>query len=38
MMNATIARDPDKACRLLTEHLSRTARIVLDSGICDPPA
>jgi DNA-binding GntR family transcriptional regulator len=35
IMEATLARDSALARRLLAEHLQRTTKILLDSGICD---
>ncbi|MBI3436764.1 MAG: FCD domain-containing protein [Proteobacteria bacterium] len=35
IMEATLARDGARACRLLADHLARTAKILLDSGVCD---
>jgi DNA-binding GntR family transcriptional regulator len=35
IMEATLARDAERACALLTAHLARTTKILLDSGICD---
>jgi DNA-binding GntR family transcriptional regulator len=36
VMEATLARNADVACAQLTDHLLLTAKILLDSGVCDP--
>lgn len=35
IMEATLARNSEKACRLLSEHFARTTKTLLDSGVCD---
>lgn len=38
MMEATLARDADKACEIIRHHLLETTRILIDSGVCDEGA
>jgi len=35
IMETTLARDMERACKLLSEHLARTTKVLLDSGICE---
>ena len=36
LLDAALARDADTACALLSEHLVRTARALLDSHLLQP--